>query len=63
MPTKKVKKDSNRCLSARNGKLPTQRDIADSFKGKKMTKTEREFVEASEKAMQAIQREKERGVI
>ncbi len=46
-----------------NVKLPTQRDIAYSFKNRKMSKREREFVEASMKVVDAMKREKERGVI
>lgn len=51
MPTKKVKKNSN-------GHLSTRKDIADSCNGKKNSKTEKEFVEASEKNGKAMQKRK-----
>jgi hypothetical protein len=58
MPTKKEK-------SSKNGheKLPTQKDIAASLKGKKITKIEQELIEISQQAVRAIQKEKERGIV
>ncbi len=55
MPTKKLQNG--------NGKLPTQKDIAESFKNKKMSKSEREFVEASMKVIEVLKKEKERGFV
>lgn len=58
MPTKKVKLNKNG-----NEKLPTQKDIAESLKGKKMTKEEKAFVEASEKVIAMMDRMEKEGFV
>ena len=67
MPTEKVKKNSNGCLPTRkaelNGKLPTQRDIAASFDETKLTKAEREAIEASERVIKMMDEAEKNGFV
>lgn len=63
MPTKKVKKNSNGHLPTQNGKLPTQRDIAKSFDETKLTKAEREAIEAAENVVKMMDEAEKNGFV
>jgi hypothetical protein len=66
MPTKKAKINKNGNGKSRkydDEKLPTQKDIAASLKGKKMTKEEKAFVEASVKVIEMMDRMEKEGFV
>lgn len=66
MLTEKVKLNKNGNGKSRkyeDERVPTQKDIAESLKGKKMTKAEREAVEASVKVIEMMDRMEKEGFV